>query len=373
MNAEPDNPSHYQGLYIHIPFCDGKCDYCAFYSIRYEPAIADRFLAALEAELTAAGVPRPVTLFMGGGTPTALSLEQLNRLCALIHRLVERSRLVEWTVEANPGSLTREKLEVLTGAGVNRISLGAQAFDDRVLRRLGRRHSVEDALKAVALVREQGIRNLGLDLMACIPGVSASEWDATVKTALALKPEHLSVYALTPEEGTVVQKQIAAARLIVLSDDEQLERLDRAEALLEEEGYERYEISNYARPGFECRHNVSCWRSEDYAGFGPAASSRLGLRRWTNRPAVEDYIQALARGERPPREEETVTPEQQAVERLVFGLRMKEGVTVGDSASAEVTLGRLENEGLVERGADRWRLTRRGRHLADHVAVELMP
>ena len=376
------------GLYVHVPFCDGKCGYCAFYSVLHRAPTAERYLAALRAELQqgrrACPAFAPQTVYIGGGTPTMLAAPQLRHALASVRSCFDLTGVTEWSVEANPGSLTPEKLAVLRQAGVNRISLGVQSFDVAALRLLGRRHAPGDALAAAALIRRAGFANWGLDLIACVPGVDRKAWRRTLGAAVALDPAHVSVYALTAEEGTQLTRRMGAGDLALLPEEEQLWCLHAAEERLTAVGYGRYEISNYARPGHECRHNQSCWAGGDYLGFGPAAASRLGVRRWTNRPDLAAYVKALGAGRRSPRETETVTPETQAEEMLVFGLRCREGVEpdgilarvgLADSTLADAWrqgLCRLRREGLVLCRGARWRLTRRGRDLADHVAVELL-
>jgi oxygen-independent coproporphyrinogen-3 oxidase len=396
-----------EGLYIHVPFCDGKCHYCAFYSVPYSREKGAAWLAALKREAEAArsefGPFAFSTVFLGGGTPTILPMDQLEALLGVVGRLIEMreasvvtgvspvstqekkdaadtaATTIEWTSEANPGSVDGDKLRLMKSAGVNRISLGAQAFDDGVLRQLGRRHSVKDIYAAVEAIKSAGFTNWGLDLIACVPGVSLEAWRESLCAAVALDPAHVSVYALTREEGTRLDRDHQAGVIALLDDDEQLRMLDLAEEVLGAAGLPRYEISNYARPGFECRHNLSCWRGGNYLGLGCAASSRVGNRRWTNAADFESYLTAGAR------EEEVLTPLIDGVERLIFGLRMAEGIDLEaillacglagspQEAAWKKTLARLEGEGLVVSGGGRWCLTTRGRELADHVAVELMP
>lgn len=372
---------------MHVPFCDGKCSYCAFYSIHYETGLADRYIAAIEKELALhSGCPNAGsrffdTIFFGGGTPTILSDRQLERLCAIA--TVDRPAPVEWTVEANPGMLTASRLAVLKNAGVNRISLGAQSFDDDILHKLGRRHEARDIGVAVGLVREAGITNLGIDLIACIPGVDSRMWRATLETAIALEPQHISVYALTVEEGTALNEAVRSRELRVPGDAAQLASLHTAEKVLGDAGYGRYEISNYARPGFECLHNLSCWRGAEYVGVGPAASSHVGLRRWTNAGDLIGYLGAIGDGREPEREAEELTKVVKATEMVIFGLRMAEGVDTsvvkavsGISSADEKKLvavfqGLLES-GLVEYRRSSWFLTDRARDVADYVAVEII-
>ena len=372
-----------QHLYIHVPFCDGKCAYCAFYSERYAWERANRYLDALDTEASIRfneTEAAPETIYVGGGTPSILNAAQL----APVRRIVtERPALRdrrEWTVEANPGTLSPEKLRVLRDAGVNRISLGVQSFDDALLHRIGRRPSAAAVGETVPAIRNAGIANIGLDLIAALPGADDANWLATLQKAVEIGPQHISAYALTVEQGSRLAALAETGRLISPTADAQLRALDQAEQALTAAGYVRYEISNYAKPGFEAKHNLSCWRGEDYLGLGPAASSRVGLKRWTNQPSIEQYVEALAAGHLPPRDEETVSPDTDAAERLVFAFRLAEGVDLETYAAIPgsrpdqwmKTLERLATDGLTEARHGRWHLTPRGCDLADFVAAELL-
>lgn len=385
---KPVVSSNSRGLYVHIPFCDGKCAYCAFFSVPYDGNASDRYIRCLSSELTRLRSTYPDfvpdTVYIGGGTPTILSPAQLELLGNSVRRFVAPTGASEWTVEANPGSLTREKLATLVKLGVNRISLGVQALDDQVLRRLGRRHSAAAAREACHLIRAAGLDNLSIDLIAGIPGVTAGQWRETLKRALALQPRHVSVYALTVEEGTRLQVLQGRGQFRAVSDALQLRALHTAETVLKKAGLVRYEISNYAQPGYECRHNVACWRGQEYLGIGVAAASRLGDRRWTNNNDCDAYFCAVDRGEPPPSQRERLTPKLAATEDLIFGLRQRAGVCLEriivrrglDEESARQhwlrQLRVLCRRGLVRRIHGNWRLTGRGFDLADAVAVELM-
>ncbi|MCX6992742.1 MAG: radical SAM family heme chaperone HemW [Kiritimatiellaeota bacterium] len=365
------------GLYVHVPFCDGKCAYCAFYSVRYRPALADRYLDGLERELEKSLPLAPETIYIGGGTPSVLSVRQIDRLCRLLQTQVATRRLVEWTMEINPGSGDAEKAAVLAAVGVNRVSLGAQSFDDRILKTLGRRHAAADTVKVVAILRAAGIVNIGLDLIACVPGCTRALWRKTLRQAVALAPQHVSVYALTNEEGTRLNRLLGQGLAALLSEEAQLAMLDLAETELTQAGFGRagfgrYEISNYAQSGFECCHNVACWRGEEYIGLGPAAASHVGLKRWTNRPNVSAYLAALEAGRNPPRDVEELTPALKRQEQVIFGLRMAEGIATDIASEYKQAFDSLRADGLVDLRAGRWVLTARGRNLADYVAVELM-
>ncbi|MBI2437291.1 MAG: radical SAM family heme chaperone HemW [Lentisphaerae bacterium] len=395
MRCAPDKIT---GLYVHVPFCDGKCSYCAFYSERYQPALAENYLEALARELARAGPLAPETIYLGGGTPSALSVGQLERLGQMLRERISPRRLREWTIEINPGSLDAEKAATLTALGINRFSIGAQSFNDHILQTLGRRHAAADTVKTVKLLRAAGAKNISLDLIAGVPGCPRALWRETLLSALALAPNHISVYALTNEEGTRLNRRVQQRRMKLFSEEEQLLRLDMAEALFSASGFKRYEISNYAQRGFECRHNLGCWRGEEYIGLGPSAASHVGLKRWTNSANLSAYLAAFARRQRwkrsdslpavaapqalqaggqtagrtPPRDVEKLTPALKRQDQVIFGLRMAEGISADTASGYEEALATLKADGLVTQQGARWVLTARGRNLADYVAVELI-
>lgn len=386
-------PVSIEGLYVHVPFCDGKCTYCAFYSVPYSADGSDRWLRAVEMEsrqLSAQyGRIAPDTLYFGGGTPTILAPAQVRRLVEVIRQELlvpgwSANRATEWTVEANPVRLTPDVLAQWRDMGVTRISLGVQSLRDDVLALLGRRHTVADAESCIGAIREAGFPSWSVDLIACVPGVSQESWREMLARVVEWKPRHVSVYALTAEEGSALLDAVDRGEIALPDDDEQLDMLSSAEDVLSASGYLRYEISNYALPGHACLHNLSCWRGKNYLGLGCAASSRVGRRRWTNLSRLDPYVEALYAGTVPAREEDWLDSTLDAAERLVFGLRMAEGVDLSvveaDSGCDPAVLhrwvtilARLAREGLTEERAGCWCLTRRGRDLADHVAVELMP
>jgi len=372
-------------LYVHVPFCDGKCDYCGFFSVPYSREQGEAYLRAVAVELgqkveADQEMAAADTIYVGGGTPSVLEPERLEQLLGTIREHLSVDRDTEWTCETNPASITPEWLDVAVAHGVNRISLGVQAFDDCVLQSVGRRHGVQDSLQAVDRIRSAGITNLALDLIAGLPGVDAGQWQASLRQAVALGPEHLSVYALSIEPGSRLQRRVQAGRVEVPDDDAQLKALDMAEDVLTQHSFERYEISNYARPGSACRHNLACWRGEDYIGIGPAGASRSGLHRHANHPDLDAYIRALGNGNLPPRDKTTLSPADDLAERMVFRLRLAEGLDMRDVRAAdgpaqdwELALTRLDGDGLVGQDGDHWRLTSRGRNFCDYVVRELLP
>jgi len=369
-----------------VPFCLGKCAYCGFYSTPWRNALANRYLDALTVEASrrlAGERPAAGTIYFGGGTPTVLSNTQLSRLLSIVTGAVSLTETTEWTVEANPGTLAAASLRALRRAGVNRVSLGVQSLDDATLRRIGRPHSGCDVIASVRLLRRAGFDNIGIDLIAALPGVPAAQWDHTLDGVLALQPQHVSVYALSIEPGSRLARDIRAGRLNAPTDDEQVEAVERAAARLSAAGFRRYEVSNFARPGHECRHNLACWRGDDYLGLGPAAASRVGLRRWQNRPDLERYAQNLLAGRLPPCSRETLDEATDRCERIAFAFRLcspvNPAVYAGDNAkSAEcqsnwgAALEACRRQGLIGRRGATWLTTKRGLNFADEIARRLL-
>lgn len=374
-------------VYIHIPFCRQKCHYCDFASYaRCEeaiPAYVDALLQEMNKHLFR---PIPVdSIYIGGGTPSILPPGELRRILAHIDNRCTIVPGAEITCEANPGTLTSEWLRTAVQGGVNRISMGMQALQPELLRTLGRIHTHADVEQSVALVRQAGIKNLSLDLMFGLPGQTRDMWRDTLRAAIALAPEHLSCYGLIPEDGTPLKADLDAGRLTL--PDEETERLmyDDALQLLARHGYAQYEISNFARPGFICRHNLGYWRRIEYFGFGAAAASyvRMGADwvRRTNPAAIGEYIAMVDARAWERRECTTLTAEDRRFEALMLGLRLNSGVSESEfrfefgmtlDEYRGDTLRRLEAQGLLEHADGRWRLTRRGMDVQNAVLVELM-
>lgn len=381
------DPAAFRNLYLHIPFCSGKCTYCGFYSEPFVAQRADVFLDALEREVTVAtGTcrPAPDTLFIGGGTPSLLSTPQWQRLCSLLHRRFDLGTLSEWTVEANPGTVSSSTAGLWMEQGVTRVSLGAQSMCDATLARIHRRHNASQTVETLQTLRHAGFHRLGLDLIACLPEVTPTEWVATLKAVADLQPGHVSVYACSIEPGSLLHLQHRQGLYAPTAEDDEQQALDTASALLATRGYEHYEISNYAMPGERCRYNLNVWNGEDYIGFGPAAASRSGLWRWTNAPDLDAYS-ANGQGDHPPRDTETLTPSSDAAERLLFRFRLSDAVDLeaiaiqyGTAAHRLVPfwktqLEQLASHGLVVCEDGCWRRTPQGERMADAIAEALLP
>ncbi|MGI8957199.1 MAG: radical SAM family heme chaperone HemW [Chthoniobacterales bacterium] len=353
-------------IYVHIPFCARICPYCAFYKELADPRQAARFCAALVAELGTNEL-RPQTIFFGGGTPTALTTGQLDFLLDGFHAQLDLSELKEWTFEANPGSVSERKAQLLHARGVNRISLGVQSFDDGLLQLLGREHSAVQAEASFALLRRAGLENLNVDLMFGLPGQTLAQWEATLQHALALKPDHISTYCLTYEEDTEFFLRHARGEFRTDANAD-ADFYALSDELLGAAGFEHYEVSNYARPGFESVHNRAYWNGSDYLGLGPSAVSTIGLRRWQNVSDYRIYADRLLSGKSASTGDEMLTPQMKRSESIALSLRTNSGIPAEWVNARPNEVEEFVRLGLMLPQAERYVLTRKGRFLADSVA-----
>lgn len=316
------------GLYIHVPFCVSRCRYCDFYrEVSTERGAPGQFVQNLELEL--GRLPEgfsPDTVFLGGGTPTALSASELAELLDSIQRHINLSNVVEFSSEANPGTLTSEKLEVMKAGGINRVSLGVQSFNDKALRLLGRSHSAEQAVAGYEMVRVAGFNNINIDLIQSIPGMTPVEVLADAERLVELDPEHISFYNLIFEPETPLAQDLAEGRVIPSGDDEEADNYFAVKAFLESAGYGHYEISNFSKDGRRCRHNELYWQGAEYFGCGPSAHSHWRGKRFGNVANLSTWADRILQGVRPFGEVEELSVEEKAHETLVMGLRMVDGI-----------------------------------------------
>ncbi len=373
--------SHARSAYIHVPFCAHRCGYCDFTLISRRDDLIDAYLDALAIDLQSLQFARPVdTLFFGGGTPTHLGPFQLERLVSVARRWFPPRDGCEISVEANPAGLDDSKISVLADLGVNRVSLGAQSFDESVLSTLERDHRGSEVASAVDRLRRR-ISNIGLDLIFGVPGQSLPLWERTLEEAVSLEPTHVSTYGLTFEKGTSFWTRRFKGSLVPVDDE--LERAMYALAMdrLPPAGFEHYELSNFARPGFACRHNAVYWRQEGYFGHGPGAARYLDGTRSLNHRSVTTWIRRVMAGESPVAEVDCLSPEDRAREAAMLGLRRIAGIeraTFLDStgfdleALAGVAIARHAASGLLESTSARVSLTREGRFLADTVMQDFL-
>jgi oxygen-independent coproporphyrinogen-3 oxidase len=367
------------GLYVHIPFCSSRCSYCDFATGLYQSELAERYVAALIEEIgtsqySGANVD---TIYFGGGTPSLLAPSQLDRILVTLSQHFEIDPAAEVTLEINPGSVTREKLQAFRSLGINRASFGAQTFDDRELAKLGRSHTAADALKTFTDLRNAGFENISFDLIAGLPGQTLTGWQRNIKQALDLNPEHLSFYLLEVHSGTPLAEHIRRGLQPVPDDD--LAGVMYQWMLDEacEAGYEHYEISNLCRAGFHSRHNVKYWTTEPYYGFGCSAHSYDGrARRWSNHRDVLKYVETIENGGSSVVEEQELSVTDLRAEALFLGMRMMRGVDARryresfgvDLREAHADdLDRFRKAGLLEFDGDLIRLTRTGALLSNEV------
>ncbi|MGC1481543.1 MAG: radical SAM family heme chaperone HemW, partial [Chthoniobacterales bacterium] len=354
--------------YVHIPFCPKDCPYCSFYK---EASDRNRTRAFHDADLleaeTHAPTLRPRTIFFGGGTPSALSTSQLDFLLTGLHDRLDLTAVTEWTLEMNPATVSLEKARALRDLGVNRISMGVQSWDAQLLHTLGRVHDAAQAERSYRILREAGFTNVNLDLIFGIPGQTREQWSTSLDRTVDLGPEHISAYCLTYEEDTEFFLRLQRGEVV---PDNELDA-DLFEITMDRLGaadYTQYEISNHARPGRECLHNLAYWQAADYVGLGPSAFSTVGNERWKNVSSTEDYVAAINVGSDPADFREPVNSSLRDTERIAFSLRTATGLPETELARWPAELTRLHEAGYLERVEQNVRLTREGRMVADEVA-----
>ena len=325
-------------LYLHIPFCERKCLYCDFLSAPGSEFVRKSYVNQLVEEIRSQALVYPdyqvSTIFIGGGTPSVLKGQQIRNLVDAVYESFPVEAEAEMTIECNPGTLDEEKLEAYLECGINRISLGLQSSDNEELKLLGRIHTFEDFLHSYELVRKAGFHNVNVDLMSAIPYQTPEKWKHTLKDVLMLKPEHISAYSLIVEPGTPFHDLYSGeeGRKALPDEDADREMYRETGRLLKQYGYERYEISNYAKPGYECRHNIGYWTGEEYAGLGLGASSYVKGHRFHSERNLKNYLSVRMQEDLTPlfQDVEALTLEDQMEEFMFLGLRMTKGVSGAD-------------------------------------------
>lgn len=370
-----------KGLYIHIPFCHQICHYCDFNKVFFKDQPVDAYIDSLGKELALwkqeGALDHPLeTIFLGGGTPTSLDPNQLRKLLGYIHEYVPMAENLEWTSEANPDELTKEKMEVLFQGGVNRLSMGVQTFDADLLQRLGRTHSNSDVHRAVKEAREVGFTNISFDLMYGLPGQTMEQWEDTLKQAFEFELPHFSAYSLIIEPKTVFYNLMTKGKLNTVTEDLEADMYEKLMNEMEERGLKQYEISNFGRPGFESRHNLIYWDNEEYIGAGAGAHGYVKGIRYSNAGPLKKYMGPLDEGERPLLSIHTVPVHEQMEEEMFLGLRKTEGVSLSRfqekfGQSLEKVYGEIIGEEIgknnlaIEEG--RVKLTKHGRFVGNEV------
>ena len=381
--------------YIHIPFCKRKCNYCSFVSFVGQETQAEKYIDLIikEAEARQNELSETVhTVYIGGGTPSLLSPFLLKKLCDNIRRLFSISDVIEYTSEANPGTVSAEWLDTAVSIGINRLSVGMQAYQPELLHTLGRIHLFSDVDKTIRLARRAGIGNINLDLIFGIPGQSLDDWNETLDAALSLKPDHISAYGLIPEEGTPIFERINEGKLSLPDPETERIMYDRCIQILSDNGYMQYEISNFARKNRECIHNIGYWTQKPYIGLGISASSMsivqkgqngMICRRKTNPQSIDEYTQSVLAVSSGGADHgwETILPAESRFETIMLGLRMNKGIHEDDfyrlhGVSITEIFGKqlmyFEKQGLLQYVNGYWRMTRRGFDVQNSILVEFM-
>ena len=367
-------------LYIHIPFCVKKCAYCDFLSGPADEETMEYYVRALIREIESIEsmkeMYRVVTVFVGGGTPSVLGGEQIERIFAALREKFAMESVREVTIEANPGTVTREKLKAYRSAGINRISFGLQSANNGELKQLGRIHTYEEFLESYMLAREEGFDNINIDLISAIPNQTVESWKSTVDRILKLQPEHISAYSLIVEEGTPFEKMYGedGNRKEELPSEEE-ERLiyQKTKKWLQEAGYERYEISNYAKKGYACRHNLGYWERKEYLGLGLGASSLIGNVRFQNTEEMKTYLKYSDDVRKRKQNEEVLTKEEELEEIIFLGLRKKDGISKKEvDFFCGEQIEKMICQGFLEEKDGNIRLTERGIDISNYVFAEIL-
>ncbi|QQS45912.1 MAG: radical SAM family heme chaperone HemW [Acidobacteriota bacterium] len=372
------------GIYLHIPFCATRCHYCNFATGGYESDLARRYVAALTAEIRRTDLisMRSVdTIYLGGGTPTTLSIDQIESILDACRKKFEVAREVEITSEANPGSIDLDYLSGLRTAGVNRLSFGVQSFDDGELSMIGRTHSSGEAREAVRLARRSGFENVSIDLIAGLPGQTIPTWRRNLDEAFALEPDHISVYMLELYRDAPLQHRIERGELRAIDEELTVEMYFLLKDEAERRGFDHYEISNWARPGAESRHNLKYWTGAPYWAFGVSAAGYDGNRRWSNTRNIHEYLERIESERSAVVETVPLDDDDRSSESIFLNLRLKGGVDLLEHRrrfGVEVReryrdeISRLLDAGLIEFDDTRMRISRRGLVLANEVFAEFV-
>lgn len=372
-------------IYIHIPFCEHICYYCDFNKVFLEGQPVDEYVDLLIKEMemvTAKHAMEPVeTVFVGGGTPTTLTEAQLAKLCSAVQHLFPLTEDAEFSFEANPGDLSLSKLQVMKDHGVNRLSMGVQSFNNELLKKIGRIHTVDDVYQSVNNAKQVGFENVSIDLIFSLPGQTEADFEDTLTKALNLDLPHYSAYSLIIEPKTIFYNLMQKGKLLLPGEDAEANMYEMLMSTMEERGRKQYEISNFAKPGFESRHNIVYWSNEHYFGFGAGAHGYIGETRYANYGPLKKYMQPLKKNELPTFQQKELTLKEKMEEEMFLGLRKVAGV---DKAHFQAKFGqpldttfaraidKTVEKGWLESTPESVRLTRRGRFLGNNVFQEFL-
>lgn len=377
------------GIYIHIPFCVKKCDYCDFLSAPSDEKTMYAYVDSLKNEIKLHKEKMQEylvdTVFIGGGTPSILDAEWIKEILDRLRTNCNLTEDAEITIECNPGTVTREKLEGYRDAGINRLSFGLQSTNNKELKLIGRIHTYEDFLESYHLARESGFSNINIDLMSALPGQTIESYEETLEKIIKLNPEHISAYSLILEEGTILKNRVEIAlkegQNILPNEDDERKMYHLTKATLEKAGYIQYEISNYAKKGYECKHNIGYWKRKEYLGFGIGAASLYKDTRYSNIRDLKQYINSSVGVESIRENLEILSERDQMAEFMFLGLRMMEGISIKTfkkkfGISWETTYGnkteKLFLQGLLEKKGEKIQLTKRGIDVSNYVMAEFL-
>lgn len=370
------------GLYIHVPFCARSCDFCHFYQEPPKRSDLDAWLDGMDISMGKTPLPRVAgTAFWGGGTPGLLPVRDLERLCRMMIRANQGVVPREWSVEMAPATVKKDKIAALMDHGVTRISMGVQTFQPDLLDALGRIHSLEQVERAIDTLNAVGMDNFNLDMIFAIPGQTLGMWQQDLERVIKARPRHVSTYCLTFEEDTALWLRLQKGQVRKHSIEDEARFHELSWQILGDAGFRQYEVSNYSREGSACQHNLNTWRMQEWIGFGPSASSQLGMRRWTEPHSLEQWLGNLKSGKSGYAEEVNLTHHMLAQDFLIFGLRMNAGVNLSEwharfgtkpLAGWESLMQSLIEEGLAVRQGERIRLSDAGRLVADRIGEEIL-
>ena len=371
------------GIYIHIPFCKTKCMYCDFYSITEREKDADEFVSSLCKEISQSSLDEYPwifdTLFIGGGTPSLLTGDQLESILTTLSKKIPFFNLIEKTIEINPGEISFNKLTDFRSLGMNRVSMGVQTLEGKLLKFLTRSHSVRDVFNTFDHTRKAGFENINCDLIYGIPGQTPDIWKRDMNQIIELNPEHISAYSLTVEKGTELFQMVKSKKVTMPQNSESADWFTLTRTYLSKRQYMPYEISNFSKPEKECRHNLHYWNIDPYIGFGPSSHSFNGEKRWNNVRSLDQYMKKMDEKLSPISSSESLTPTQKLNERIGFGLRLKDGIDV--EIFPEIHKNKFNNNlkyhqnqwnDYIDKVGNNIRLNENGFAYADAIAVDLM-
>jgi oxygen-independent coproporphyrinogen III oxidase len=368
-------------IYLHIPFCLSKCPYCDFASIPLNRNLVEKYLSALLYDIGSSSGFKVDTIYLGGGTPTVLKLEQLDKMMRAVREHYDLTSNCEITIEANPNTLDEEKIRGLRSIGFNRISLGVQSFNDKELKNLGRIHSASQAIHSFNLLKKGGFKNIGLDLIFGIPEQTLGSWKSSLEKAISLSPQHISTYSLIIESGTKFYQMKKEGNIKLPTDEKVRQMYLWAIDYLNSKGYKQYEISNFCLPGFESKHNLKYWNHKEYLGFGPSAHSFYKNKRWGNIRGVMEYVELMKKKGRVIQFEENLSKDQLVTEAIFLGLRKTNGIDLKKfHKDFKVELEDIRKDkinhliklGFLSKQGNSLRLTKKALPVADSIIVSLI-